>query len=512
MVYRDQALALQALMSHTTNETLFNQFTELSQNELKNLAKLTLIGLKNLRNYSGRPATTVDTPPTTPVQSPATSPARGRPGSPGPSHQRVKAIREGTPAIPPSSTSTPDLYQIVNVIAKGLLGIKNTVPDLPDKALGRSSSFAADCKTRQEGYCAITSVEMDDIDETAHIFPHSSLNQNKDYTMITWLFIVIILGESLRDKLVKELFTESKGIHTPSNGMCMDVSLHRRYDTGLFVLVPVQWPFGETDCLEVRYVCHSDMDNMRILMTYLPLAPNEQVLLDEDRNLSRRRLEAPRQLQNGDIIRLYTKDPTGLPLPSPFLLFFHEYFWKVLGYSGLQGPRARYEGRPRDYGKSSRRQSFGTGPGSSPLKRGAVRRDEEEASDGSGKGKGIAKGGDGTSDVDYMSEDSEMDIEQEESQTFDDDLAIFDGPYALGDEPRGRSPIRRARAQELSDSADSGHLFTRTASPRTIALFREEVERFRESSRNMHGLSSDDDDDLASKPGAGDDDQFSDGS
>ncbi|KAK6355257.1 hypothetical protein TWF696_004372 [Orbilia brochopaga] len=238
---------------------------------------------------------------------------------------------------------------------------------------------------------------------------------------------------------------------------------------------------------------------MKSLTTYLPEDPNVQCRFDASGNPLRERLSISRPLKNGDTVRMSTNDRVNLPLPSPFLLFFHDYLWKVLGSAGLQGPRQRYEGRPRDYGRSSAKQISSTGPGSSPLsgsKGAAVRGGESEGSDGSdgsGKGKKVAQGGivprgggDGTQDDGWGFSNNEMDVDREESLRFEEGLR------RINEMSDYESEKRRARAQAVSGSDESGLFFAGSVTPRTFARFGGDWERFKESLRRMRGAGPDD--------------------
>ncbi|KAJ6260951.1 Aspartyl aminopeptidase [Drechslerella dactyloides] len=243
-------------------------------------------------------------------------------------------------------------------------GVEDPLPEIPAGGLTGPPDYAADCRDRQEADCALTGFDMGCLGDTALLFPYSSLNLKEDSSMLTWEFISILLGEKLRDALVEELLSDSRGVHTTANGLSVDVGLRRRFETGNFALLPIHCPEDNPHYLDAKYVCYSSIDGMRCIFTHLPQEPEDQCSFDAGGKPSRLRLRTPRLLRDGDIIRLTTTDPAELPLPSAFLLFWHDYLWKILGATGLQGPRSRYEGRLRDYNKDSVVKSE---PGSSQL-------------------------------------------------------------------------------------------------------------------------------------------------
>ncbi|KAK6355476.1 hypothetical protein TWF696_004573 [Orbilia brochopaga] len=409
-ICREDALALHSLIWFTTNEALFRGFSSLSVDQLNDLGKLTQIGLRNLRNYEGRPAATIETPKITPVQSPMTSPM---PAS------------QSSPTSSPASTPVSDLG--LAIIEH--LGIKVPLPTLPGGRRATSAKYESNCRSRQQALCAITGIDMEDYDETAQPFPHSSLQLKSISNIITWRFISILLGEELRDMLAKELFTESEGIHTTANGLWVDSAIRRRYDTGNFVLLPIQRPKDDPYYFDAEYVCHSSKNGMKHLQTYLPLDPEYQCRFDVEGNPIRMNLGSPRTLEGGNIIRLSTTDPAQFPLPSPTLLFWHDYLWKVLGFAGLQGPRSRYDGRLSNSEKDTTRRPGKRGLGTSPSgsRTGSARGSD---SDGSDHGKDVSgplnSGVDGSYD-DHEDPDIEIDrhlddeFESDDERNDDDD-------------------------------------------------------------------------------------------
>ncbi|KAK6332426.1 hypothetical protein TWF696_003141 [Orbilia brochopaga] len=330
IIPRDR-LALQVFITYSTNPILFDRLRSLNINQMKELAMLTIIGLKNLRNMGGRPASTVATPITTPVSSPAASPS----GSP----QSNKSLRESflaeqagksSPILPP-----PKTLGIADTILD-LFEITNPHPNLPRKGLGRASAFKEGCKIRQENRCAITSSSRSTT-QSAHIFPFSALDYTKRHNAITWRFLVLFLGEKKRDELVNELQSDKSGIHTTANGISVASDIHSVYDQGYITIVPLHRPIGDRRYMDVYIHALNTQATLRGLATYHRVAPDQQYLVNEDTGVVLMGAELPqgRNITHATQIRLGTVDPDLYPLPSPLLLFWHRHLWQSLTAIGL---------------------------------------------------------------------------------------------------------------------------------------------------------------------------------
>lgn len=59
-----------------------------------------------------------------------------------------------------------------------------------------------------------------------------------------------------------------------------------------------------------------------------------------------------RQIQRGDVFRLFTDDPARLPLPYPFLVSLHALLWEMIGSAGL-GETSQEKRRTHGYSDDS---------------------------------------------------------------------------------------------------------------------------------------------------------------
>ncbi|KAF3912116.1 hypothetical protein ABW21_db0204843 [Orbilia brochopaga] len=331
----DEKLALESVISHTTNESFFKivcQMKRLQLCELVELAQFCLVALKNLRNYGGRPALTLETPALSPFGSP-------------PSNATDNQIRAESATKPPARLSSP-LFQIGTKLCV-IFNIKEPVPLILDNQPARQRELSDSCKLRQQLRCAVSGLELYDGDETTHLFPFSALRNLRGVSKITWIFMSLFLGEELRNELVKELTSETSGIHTAKNGIRVDGYIQTRYNRGLLSLVPLNRPKNDIQHMDVRFSCYSTKDYITMMQTLIPKDPADQLIFGDEGAEVRRILPQTRPLRDGDVLRFFTPDPAQLPLPSSLLLFWHQHLWKTLGGCGLSGSRARYEGRPR---------------------------------------------------------------------------------------------------------------------------------------------------------------------
>ncbi|KAK6518130.1 hypothetical protein TWF506_005291 [Arthrobotrys conoides] len=136
----------------------------------------------------------------------------------------------------------------------------------------------------------------------------------------------------MRNALVKNLVSETLGIHTPANGLSMRADLRACFDRGGIGLTPVRKSSSAPFLLDVQYNRYFIARETRPEIA-IPLKPEDQFVVDED-GVWRATLEGSRVLNDGDIIRLASSDKD-IPLPSEFLLFWHVYLWQLLGTAAL---------------------------------------------------------------------------------------------------------------------------------------------------------------------------------
>ncbi|KAK6511798.1 hypothetical protein TWF481_000704 [Arthrobotrys musiformis] len=344
--HRDKEILL-GVLAFTTNEGLFKTFDKLSIFELKELAHLSEIALKNLRNWGGRPATTV----TTPQRTPAGSRQGSRPQSPlgsnteiespsGTRRGRIAELQEMEvePNIPvafDNPSNNPLGLCILNV-----LGLKENLAWIPASSFSRSGVFGKDCVSRQQGFCAITGGPLSNNQQTAYIFPHSSLNPKTSATALTWRFLQIFLGTTNTELLASELWSEEKGVHTTKNGISIFPTLHTFFDKGKISLIPIRLTQGSHDYLDVEIGLYSDDFVVGRIRVFSNQDVEKQFIFEQGK-LPRREIQTSgRDIKDGDMIRITTKDSEQYPLPSPVLLYWHRHLWSTLTSTGLSTPQS----------------------------------------------------------------------------------------------------------------------------------------------------------------------------
>ncbi|KAK6348075.1 hypothetical protein TWF718_005893 [Orbilia javanica] len=333
MISYSERRVLLSVISATTNEGLLKCLPDFNTHELRELAELASIALKSLRNWGGRPSSEFETPTTSRSNSGQSTPAAGV----GPSGDiPCPLLQEAMEAINPN-------YLGIGSAILTKLGILREDPLLPTTSLTGSESFSALCAQRESNSCILHGGIYERVCEVAHIFPFPALIYEKPLVKLTWRFIVILLGESLRDSLVENLVSEDYEIHHPANCLHMRADLHRGYDAGLFSLIPKSMSDSSPMYIDVQYARYSvTIDTQPMVM--IPTEVEKQYVFDS--NGATRQLGPYHLLNDGDIIRLAPSDEA-IPLPSPVLLFWHVYLWRILGAAALNEREKLVEyGRP----------------------------------------------------------------------------------------------------------------------------------------------------------------------
>ncbi|KAF3902272.1 hypothetical protein ABW20_dc0103185 [Dactylellina cionopaga] len=275
--HHDKGILL-AVLAFTTNNKLFRTFDKLSVSDLKDLANLSEIALKNLRNWG------------------------------------------------------------IGLLST--LGLLESSPELPSTSLSRSARFGDDCLKRQQGICLLTGTGFSSDQQNAHIFPHSSLNYTKAATSLTWRFILIFLGAANANILADELWSKESGIHTTKNGISFFPNEHGFFDNGKLSLIPVCLTKNHHDYLDVEVGLYSAAPAVEIISTSDKLNVEEQYNLQQDEMPKRAAQDPRRFIKDGDMVRITTPDPLLLPLPSPILLYWHRHLWSTLTSAGLSTPQS----------------------------------------------------------------------------------------------------------------------------------------------------------------------------
>ncbi|KAF3121176.1 hypothetical protein TWF703_002024 [Orbilia oligospora] len=261
---------LLAVLAFTANEKLFKMFDRLSVSHLKELAHLSEITFKNLRNFDGRA---------------------------GDDCSDSSEIG-GNTALDMMKISKPcDNPLDLGILAS--LGLKETFPGIPSKSFSISgATIEDDCILRQQDCCLFSGLRLAGEEQTAHLFPPSSLDTTNAATILTWRFLHIFLGTANTKILSDELWSEEK----------MGSGLN---------------PSGET---------------VQRIKSFDKLAVEEQYTFRRG-EAPERIFEAPdRYIKDGDTIRITNPDPELLSLPSYILMYWHRHLWSTLTSPGLSKP------------------------------------------------------------------------------------------------------------------------------------------------------------------------------
>ncbi|KAK6334331.1 hypothetical protein TWF730_003546 [Orbilia blumenaviensis] len=303
---------LAALLDYTTNPNLLTGFRFLTGEQLKELAVVAVVGLLELRGKDIR--SNRDN------QGGGIGELRELEGLSGNEEEDVMDISLGSSLLdtlgaaePPQSPPEPPIIG---------------PPYLPEH-------MATSCKRREGHRCALTG--FGGFIETARLFPHETFNlpPSKPEALLTWRFLSILLGEALKTQLLRELTSPETGIHTSSNGINFNLDYAQTFHCGKFGFIPCK-ESKNPDYLDVELRHYVNIDKMNSVDGAWPQDPNQQYEFNEDGVGCRILLpaESHHQIKNGDIIRLASAE-AGLPLPSIFLLFWHQYLWRILGVAGL---------------------------------------------------------------------------------------------------------------------------------------------------------------------------------
>lgn len=198
----------------------------------------------------------------------------------------------------------------------------------------RTAKHSRACLERQNSRCPLTT--QSDIGlETAHLIPHSVAALKKSETPF-WLLVAICLGSELRDRLYGII--RGADSYSTTNGLVLGCMMHKFFDKGVFYLIPR--PASDFDTQTSRHldVCFQwkySPDNLSLCFTRLPADPEQQTHTTAGGSIEQSLAPQARQIQHGDVFRLFTDDPTRFPLPHPFLLSLHAVLWEMIGSAGL---------------------------------------------------------------------------------------------------------------------------------------------------------------------------------
>lgn len=295
--------------------SLVNRIMSLGNNHFKLLADLFTAGLLDARSWGG-------------LRKGAT-----RPGTPATTSTSASASIPITTEEALSSAGYNELIQQLCILSPFPVG-SNEDATAPGDRAKRSAKLSRDCLKRQNNSCPLTT-RNDNTLETAHLIPHSVAAMSRADTAF-WLTIAICLGTDLRDHLYA-IVHDAKS-YTTMNGLVLDASMHRYFDSGNFVLLPAPDPDFDpatTLHLDVTFRWRSSSRSLNTCSTMLLADPASQVVKTPEGKSVQTLAPRLRQIEDGDVFRLFTDDPKRLPLPHPFLLSLHALLWRMIGSAGL---------------------------------------------------------------------------------------------------------------------------------------------------------------------------------
>lgn len=209
---------------------------------------------------------------------------------------RKSATHPGTPATASTSASTSitteeallsagynELVQQLCISSPFPVG-SNEDATAPGDCAKRSAKLSRDCLKRQNNSCLLTT-RNDNTLKTAHLIPHSVAAMSRADTAF-WLMLAICLGTDLRDHLYA-IVHDAKS-YTTMNGLVLDASMHRYFDSGNFVLLPAADPAFDpatTLHLDVTFRWRSSSRSLNTCSTMLLADPASQVKTPEGKSV-----------------------------------------------------------------------------------------------------------------------------------------------------------------------------------------------------------------------------------
>ncbi|KAK6527629.1 hypothetical protein TWF694_004612 [Orbilia ellipsospora] len=272
---------LKALLSNTTNEKLFYGLSKLPVEHLRQLSKLALTAINNLKNTRGRPSTNPNTPEKSQNKSPAPKVAEDtvmgdapQTGSSGQQKSGPTSLSAGIVRSEGATVSYSDIFTV--------LQIDNDLPNPPLKKPVRSDKMGK-LSTERDYLCLFTLMTLGS-SEMKHIFPFSSLSIGDKTKALTWQFFTLFLSAENRADIVKNVYTAADKLNTPKNGLTLDLMSHLRFGKGWIAYLPIRkHSIGDRGdfMLDVQYTCYCSPYSLVCTTTLAPQEPEEQVIFEE---------------------------------------------------------------------------------------------------------------------------------------------------------------------------------------------------------------------------------------
>ncbi|KAK6522237.1 hypothetical protein TWF281_002804 [Arthrobotrys megalospora] len=294
MINHRERQALVAILSYTTNPELLKGFKLLNCDDLRELALFSIDSLWNIHILDKQ---------------------RGR--------EHLRLTYDEFNKMPEMPLSTDTLRS---------LGITNLLPERPTGLTKLSPDHTP--TEREADICMVTGTPQNGKGSITWLFPYYTLDFTRSYNLLIWVFLVIFLGEDMRDHLARELISEEEGVRTLANGIHMDLCRRWDFDVGDIGLIPYRRPRKNPNYLDVKFVRYTANWRTGRLLANYPKDPEEQYAFNKDGTGTRVQAEEPHTLEDGDIIRIGSA-LKNTPLPSSLLLFWHQHLWRVASIAGV---------------------------------------------------------------------------------------------------------------------------------------------------------------------------------
>ncbi|KAF3903911.1 hypothetical protein ABW21_db0200340 [Orbilia brochopaga] len=327
-ITRSEAAILSTVAMYTPNEKLLRGITSFSIDTLRELAEVSLIGLKALRPLTNSSTSLVG--------------ASGAGASQTDSPNASQRVQKPGAKIPTEQLGHSQIE---------LLEIETEFPELLSKLGPQSPAYSKLARTRQLDICLLTGKPFSlpvAYGDTFQLFPYGLMHLASNRNKITWRFLAIFLGEGLRDQLYADLISEKHGIHTAANAISLGLSTAFMLDLGFLTLTPILESDPPGHWIDVRLTWRY-LEHYTFFSSVFPSDPKDQYQYDADGRPIMRNLTTKqnRGIEPIKAIRIATLQPDELPVPSAMLLFWHAVIWNVVGHAGLAETLEDYNKRKR---------------------------------------------------------------------------------------------------------------------------------------------------------------------
>ncbi|KAI5794251.1 hypothetical protein DFH27DRAFT_565660 [Peziza echinospora] len=373
--------ALLALAMFTPHAPLLRALALMGRTDLILLGLLTMLGLDALRGWGGG----VSTGGKRKGRSDEGPPSHGGSDADGAEAPEEQYNDEGDGGDGQSSAGALTTIELLRpVMAHPLLAIAQPIPpELVEPApRGKrprmTSRLRALLLERHANTCTVSGRAARARLHGAHVVPYSMFYGPRRGEAYGWAFLAVLIGERARDAVFAEGYARPGEPDAAAvkkhlrNMLLLDSSLHQYFDAGTVGLTPippraqtgelsshlrdyklhihVNLPTGPTRHISlVRTAAFYQTDDLRSLTTTLPKKPSKQYWLvpaakqtstDPAYQARGALIEKSRPMEDGDVYRLGTTDPTRLPLLAGKMMAVRALAWNLILMVDMAGLRA----------------------------------------------------------------------------------------------------------------------------------------------------------------------------